>query len=91
MLQHISLYLQERFPYCYDNEEEDLMKGSPMQLQLTCKLWSQVARQVFYKKVDLFDNPEKASLFLNTFKSVNGIGQAVKELSFSDNTFSGNI
>ncbi|KAF1807678.1 hypothetical protein FB192DRAFT_1443052 [Mucor lusitanicus] len=50
ILQNIFYYLEEG-PRYYIDDEEDLAKRSLLQLQLTCKLWSQVAREVFYQNI----------------------------------------
>ncbi|KAL9539320.1 hypothetical protein MBANPS3_010334 [Mucor bainieri] len=91
ILQHIFQYLEDPFPYYYKDGNEDLITGSLFELHLTCKQWSQAAREVLYKKVNLVNKPEKASLFLNTLQSVSGLGHTVKELSFSDETFNNGI
>lgn len=65
ILQNIFYYLEEG-PRYYIDDEEDLAKRSLLQLQLTCKLWSQVAREVFYQKLDLRGSSEKASLLVQS-------------------------
>ncbi|KAL9537892.1 hypothetical protein MBANPS3_011368 [Mucor bainieri] len=78
--------------YYIDDEEEDLIKkGTLLQLQLTCKQWRPAARMVLYRKVDLSSSSQKAALFLRTLQSASGLGQAVRELYFSDDSFSEDI
>ncbi|KAL9538578.1 hypothetical protein MBANPS3_010828 [Mucor bainieri] len=97
ILKHIFYYLEEKeFPdYIDDGEEEveDFVKGAGtlLQLQLTCKLWSQAAREVFYGKVDLAGSSRKTTLFLRTLQSASDIGQAVKQVTISDASFNDNV
>ncbi|KAL9537731.1 hypothetical protein MBANPS3_011519 [Mucor bainieri] len=83
ILQLIFQYLEERFPYyTLYGEEEDPVKGSLVQVQLTCRQWSHIARRVFYENVDLTSSSQKIALFLRVIQSSSDIAQAVKGLSF---------
>ncbi|KAL9549114.1 hypothetical protein MBANPS3_005359 [Mucor bainieri] len=46
-----------------------LARSTLLQLQLTCKTWSQVAYQEFYKNLSLFNNPETLTLSLPVWAS----------------------